>query len=300
MATEVTQFYKSLLVYGTVGGTGVVIPTLPGARLTVPQNWDVPPIIGNYWQLNYGDGLLMPTVDVQLVVRNATAEALSTRFFSLFTTRSNDAAHDTSDITGGISFWDGYTGFTLTGARADSFMIGCSKGDSIRMSCRFVGNGLSGVSSIPTPGLWTGFAAGKTYRFNKVLMDPAGPSYGAGSLSNTVWRFDLSYSNNHTPNLSLDGTQYPTAMNAGMQTVGFNLMNQAGDAVSGVSGFHRIQIGDTTSPDVVSATFDLANVLDNTPNDRQIEQPRVMRRHTFTCLSTDAQATTPLTITCST
>ena len=305
MATAVTQFYKAYLAYGNT-----VIPTLPGARLTAPMNWDVPPIIGNYWQLNYGDGLIMPVVDVQLAVLDSATPTIfaatsaitadPTGFFDLFTNRSTDAAHDTSHTsnlyTDGVVFWDGVSGFKLTGAKADSFMIGCSKGDSIRMSCRFVGNGITPLDSgemATTLSGWSGYLSGKTLRFNSVILDG-----GSGLLSNNVWRFDLSFSNNHTPNLSLDGTQYPTAMNAGMQTVGFNLMNQAGD-ITAISGSHTIQIGTTAgSVNYAQAVFTLNNLLDNTPMERQIEQPRVMRRHTFTCLGGDAQSTPPLSIAC--
>lgn len=276
------QFYKAAILIGDVA-----IPCYPGAALQNAKNWAVPPIIGNYWSLNYGDGLRQPIVDLQFCIRDKAGEILSSPFLDLFFSRSSDVAHDISPITGstynGLAFWDGQDGFVLLGAKWDSFTIGSSKGDDIRMSARFVGSGVSTISVAPP---YPGWDTSNILRFNKITF--------AGGLANKVWGFNLSVSNNCHPNMALDGTQYPTEWNAGQVTAGFQMTMQASDAWSLPSDGASIAF--TISGTGRSRTFILSRVLNQTPDDRSVSPPRIMRQYQFVCLGGDAQTTPPVVV----
>lgn len=271
-----TQFYKSWIVFG-----GLNIPIYPGAQLNIPRNYAIPPIVGNYWQFNYGDGFVNPTIDVQIAIRDVATEALSLNFLNLFMTRSADVAHDTSALTGGIVFYNGRRAIQLLGAKADSFSIGSSKGDDIRFSARFCGTGIAATTAPLTPA-WSN---ANILRFNKGTF--------AGALAGILWRYDLSFGNNHNPDMSLDGTTGPANQNAGMMTVGFNVMAQAVDdtAVSAVTSAALTIAGAN-----VSRTFTLPNLLCETPDNTGITAPRNMVQRSYHCLGGDGQTTAPLTL----
>lgn len=284
-----TQFYKSLLVIGTR-----VYPALPGCRMSMPLNYDVPPIIGNYWQWNYGPGLVSPTVEVQLVMRDTANECFDLSFFQMFLTRSNDAAHDTAVISGGITFWNGRRGFTLNGAKADSFSIGSGANQSVTLSCRFVGTSLTPVSTAPA---FTGFSNATELRFPNVSF--------AEPFANAVWNFNMSFANNHNPDLSMNGTAFATAMNAGMQTAGFSCLMQAyhTPATLGIAN-GTYPAPATPTPIAVSITcttgtrvFTLANPIINNPNDLMAQAPRNMNEYSFICLGADGIVNGPLAVT---
>jgi hypothetical protein len=282
MATATTQFYKSVLLIGSTP-----IPAYPGATLRCDKNWAIPPIIGNYWQWNYGIGFRQPVVDINLVVRDKAGEALSASFLNMFTTRSADAAHDTTAITGGIQYWDGRTGFTMNGAKADSFSISCAKGEDIQMSVRFVGTTITALGSAPVVSAWD----------NTQILRFKGVNLGS-AMTDKIWRFGLSFSNNHSPDMSLNGSEFPAAQNAGMMTVGFNCRAQAADAAA-------IEALDASGPfaqtvvitgSTKTCTFTLNGLLANNPSDRVITVPRNMRDYVWSCLGGDGQTTAPLTI----
>jgi hypothetical protein len=263
-ATANTPFYQACIIIG-----GVHIPCRPGAVLTAPDNWQVPPIIGNAYQWNYGVGLISPMVDVELVIRDITSEALSTAFLNYFTGRTSDVSNDTNELTSDIVFWDGRSGFTLGGAKAESFTISCSKGDDIRMAVRFVGTSISSVGTSPTLDSWT---IAPVLRFKAVTL--------GGALANIAWAFSLSFSNNHTPNLALDGTQYPTAQNAGIPTASLDLTLQAADTPPATG----TPIVITIAGSVLTRVITIENPLFGTENNRSVQAPRVMRQFSAICL----------------
>jgi hypothetical protein len=277
------QFYKSAIFIGDTP-----IPCYPNCSFTVPKNFAIPPIIGNYWQLNYGDGLRMPTVELSLAVRNKASEVLSSTMMNYFLTRTADAAHDISPITGatynGLAFWDGNSGWVLTGAKADSFTIGSSKGDDIRFNTRFCGSGITAIGSPPT---YPGWDTSNLLRFNAVTF--------SGAMANKVWSFDLSFSNNCSPNLPLDGTQYPSEWNAGMMTAGLRLVLQGSDAAPADAAAFNIVITGAGSP-TKTATFTINNPLNQNPDDKRVTVPRIMREYMLTLLGANAQATGPISV----
>lgn len=281
MASAQTVWYKSQIKIGATA-----IPCYPNARLTCPMNWAIPAIIGNYWQYSYGVGLRQPAVDVTFAVRDKTGEALSSTLLGMFFTRSADGAHDTTAVSGGIQFWNGRSGFTLGGAKAESFTMGCSKGDEIRFSARFVGTSITPLGAAPGVTAWD---SSRILRFKAV-------NFG-GSLANIVWSFNLSFSNNHTPDLSLNGSEFPADQNAGMQTAGFVISAQESDSAT-------IEALDSSGPfsqTIVitgtggNLTLTLNGLLNQTPNERDVRVPRIMRDYSFACLGGSGQTTPPIT-----
>jgi hypothetical protein len=309
-----TVFYKAVIL---INGSAYAINP-GGTRLQCPKNFQVPPIIGNFWQLNYGEGLRNPMVDCSMVVRNKSNEVMSPTFFNYFHTRTNDAAFDTLPLTSGITFWNGRSGFVLNNAKADSYTVGCASGDQIRISARFVGSTLTPITAIPAYA--TAFDRANILVF-KYLTFLAG-------LSNVVWNFNLTFSNNHSPNVPLNGTEFPADQNAGMQTVGFNFMVQAATQnplllqnATSTNPFYTSSYGTVpdnaafpppsspttiafqiagsdygASPTPFTRTFTLNNPIDNTPDDMDIPQGRVMRQHQYLCMGGDGQTTAPLTV----
>jgi len=278
------QFYKAVII---IPGVPNPIPVLPGARLTVPRNWVVPPVIGNYWQWNYGEGVKIPVMDCSVLVRDNAGEALSSSLFGYFFNRTNDSAHDTTPM-GNVTFWDGATGYTLNNAKAESFTLGTSMGDNLRMSMRLMGSSitqLTGSFSYPTS-----FNNANVLRFQSVNF--------ASTLASKVWRFDLSFSNNHNPNYALNGTVFPTEVNAGVMSAGFNIIVQANDVVPPVPppGTNCTPISFTITGSSHTCTFTISNPLDNTDYNRSVDPPRVMRQHTYVCLGGDGQVTEPIQV----
>lgn len=281
MPTAPTPWYQGIMIIG-----GTQFPVHPRPRITLPPNWIVPPIIGNYAAVNYGEGLTEPVVEFNFAVRdystvnNATQPSvLSSGFLNLFHTRSSDVARNTSALSGGIQFWTGRSGWQLNGAKADSYTIGTSKGDQIRFSARFCGADFSALGSAPSFTQWD-----KT----RVLTFKA--ANWSGGLNNLVWTWDMSYSNNHAGDMALTGLTTPAAQNAGQPTGGLQLTVQEADNGS-------VPANDASAAFVITGvngggktlTMTLNSLLDMTPNDITQDMPVVMRTHQYQLLAATGQ-----------
>jgi len=284
MATAQTQFYQSKIMIG-----GSVVPCFPEAAFYAPPNYVVPPILGNFWQVNVGVGLIQPYVELSFALRDKTSEVLYGTFLDYWFARSADVAHDTAAIPSGIVFWDGYKGWSLSGAKADSFSIGASKGSAIQFTARFCGTSFAAQNSDPAPG-FVGWSTDSLLMFDRIGFD--------SNLTSRVWRFDASFSNNHNPDLSLDGTVTPAACNAGMQTAGFQITCQAKDDV-GVVGMGTVADESAIYFDINGSAgkkvrFTMARCKNADPNSRNTRPPRIMRQYPFLVLGADGQTTPPL------
>ena len=213
------QWYKSAVF---VGDTPV--PVYPGAAMPNPANFALPPIAGNFGQYNYGDGARSPVMTCEFAVRDVASEVLSSTMFGYALTRSNDAAHDVSAVTGstysGVALWDGYDGFTLATPKFDAFTIGASYGSDIRYTARFCGCAPSAIGTTPT---YPGWSSANLLRFDAVTF--------GGGLANKVYDFNFSFSNNCIPKGVLNGTAYPVAWNAQMLTAGLQVTIGAQDTL---------------------------------------------------------------------
>jgi hypothetical protein len=108
------------------------------------------------------------------------------------------------------------------GGRANSFTMGGAKGDDVRFSCSWVfGAPTSGPTAISTGGYSSGVSygapgfIGTPIRFQHCRFWRNGASYPG------LQSWDLTFSNNASPDMSLGGTSQtvlPVACDAGMMT----------------------------------------------------------------------------------
>lgn len=291
MASQNTQFYK-----GSVAINGNYYPIMPGVTFNVPRNLYVPPIVGNNWQFNEGDGLRVPIVDCEFVFRDDTGPgsgAIDAALFALALTRTNDVAHDTSPFD--IVFFDGRRQATLHGGKFDSFVLSCAKGENISLRARFCGAGIDFLTT--SSGSYPAWSKRPLLRYKAV-------SFLTTQLQNRVWRFALSFTNNHNPDLALDGTNFPMAQNAGFMQCNFSFMVQAADADdintnlfamdSGSPGGQiSFQLAGINFP---ALTFTMPNVITDSDQNQALTMPRVMRAYDCVCLGANSQTTGPLQI----
>ena len=341
-----TPFFKGFILVGNIA-----IPVLPNAQFTCPQNWSLPPILGNLWQFDYGQGLRSPMIELSFVVRDNTTEALSAQLMTWALSRSTNnsdtpyigagggpppplgtapgatspdgGTYGLLDVTDGISFWDGAVGTQMTGAKVASFSLGCSKGDDIRFTMRFMGSGIQNLVSngngtftvtgtaVASTAATAGTTAFSVLRFPSILFGTAGTTLASfapgGKIMGNAYTFNLSYNNNLTPDLGLNGTEFPAGLDSGLPTVGFTYTLQAGstaliDNFAGGGTADQLAIGITKirkSVPFAAGTdmrriFVLDNLLDNTPVDRGITAPRVMRPHSMIALGLNPATNPPL------
>ena len=280
-AIQPIQFYRGVIKINNVN-----IPFLPGVSLPLPDNYDIPPVIGNDYQLCYGDGVIMPMFSGNVHLRDTAGEALSSTFLSPFLSRTSDAFHDTTALTNGIQLWDGLSGYDIAGVKPDGFTLSGSFGAPLAMSVRYVGTtATENVGAPPTNS--TGFTPCSILRFNKVTF--------GGNLASAVESFQLSLSNNHVPNGGLSGGRGPVAMNAAQQTVALTLTMNAQSAAD-VDTFlpDGTAIVITITGSSKTRVFTINNPLVLNRKSRGIAAPHTKRTYEIACLA--ANSTAPLSI----
>ena len=297
--SQQTPYFQAVLQVN-----GNTIPAKPGASLMCPANYVYPPLIGNAYQWTEGEGLQSPVVDVELLVRDELDGdgklcALGEYMMGLFFGRTDptvDIGFDTASTS--ITYWDGRTGFTLPNAKAESFTLSTSKNDDIRMSVRFVaaanlstdppGDAIQPITEAAPSLISWGNANAMRFSYLKIANQSVatgteGTPGSTGYLAGRVWTFNMSYANNHTPNMALDGTIYPNDMNAGSPTAGASLMMQAADGMPQDNNPIVVTIQAPVDP-VLTRVFTIQNPRNQTPKNRQVGAPRVMRTHQLICL----------------
>jgi hypothetical protein len=281
--TPQTQGYKGVVL---IGGTS--IPVLSDPSVVAPENDVNPPIIGNFFESpNYAQGLIEPIINFNFAVRDNATELFGTTFLDYFWTRSNDAAHDTSIIEGGITFWDGVSGWQMNGVKADSLSISATKTGGPRVSGRFCASNAEGTDAMVALTEAPSFTGWD----NTPLLYGQNITFG-GALAGRPMGFDLNISNNSRPNNAFNGSRYPEAYNASMMTAGFQLQMRAADTIPADGTGIAIVISGTGW----SRTLTVQNPLNQTPKNRTISYPEVMRSYSFKCLQ-GASNTAPVVFT---
>ena len=294
MSVQITQFYRAVVLVG-----GIQYPIIPTAGFSCPKNFIIPPIIGNLWQFNYTEGFQQPSVDLIFIPRDkgasgAFSEVFSSTFLNYFL---RGTADDTSTISGGLVFWNGQDGWTLSGAKADTFSLSVAQGQLIGFTARFLFNGITYLSTAPSFTAWDNSAP--------LIGKNAAVSFGSAAQTGSVWNLGLTYSNNHTPDMSLNGTNFPTDNNAGMQTAALNFTVQAAQGIQGgttaVPDNNPVPSSLTTVSCIITGvngtrTFTVNNPIDQIGNNREVPLGRVMRPHSYVALGGTATTTSPLTI----
>lgn len=132
---SIRQYYKTRTVLNNQ-----VFPVLPnGCTINWSKNHSVPLFAGNFWQVNYIEGLQTPSIDLNcaLLDGNLSTCPLSDAFLGLFLDRSNDYSHDVSSL-GTSSFVDGTLLLEFPAVKANSFMVSGSKGDDVSFSSNYM------------------------------------------------------------------------------------------------------------------------------------------------------------------
>lgn len=293
-----TPFYKSWLKIG-----GIFLPAYPNSvRFSCPKNYQIPPIIGNYWQWNFQEGLRMPVVEVRLAVRAKANEVLSSTFLNYWLVRSGVIEDDTVAISGGIELFNGRRGIKmLTGVKADSFTIGSTVGQLVTFTARFVGTNFVKMTTLELTAAQTAFPG-----WNKDCLTSFQHIQFDEPLANSVQNFTLSYSNNHDPNPTHTGTAFVAGQNAGMRTAGMSLVTPAertpelvlpagnGECPPPVT---PSTIAFTIAHDALTRRFELVNPINNDPDSIEIVAPRNIQQFNLTALGADGTTLPPLVIT---
>lgn len=214
----------------------------------------------------------------------------------------------------GIVFFDGVTCTFMGGVKLDTIRISFAKGQDIGFDCTFVGTWARQFN--PSSGemaalMATNSDCNQVMRFNNVGIED--PASGTNPFADKVFGMTLTYSNNHTPNMGLDGTVYPIAQNAGMPSAGVSLTLQGLDSVPGDINAVLTEKGiaftvyGSWDNDAVSwlnkprATFTIPNLVVYNPYDRSGTLGRVLRNYSYTalgsCNTPNATAGSPIGIT---
>jgi hypothetical protein len=298
--TAQTAFYKGFALLG-----GAQYPIL-GWNFNADPQRNLPAPLGNWGQYNWSEGFIRPFINLNLLVRDwdtAQASVLSSTFLDPFFTRSADAAHDTTAITNGLVLWNGRAGWTCAGVKPEAFTISGGKGEPVTMSASFCAAEVTRLLVAPSLTAWSATAP---VTFKGVNF--------TNELADRVQRFNLSYSNNHTPDMTLNGKYGPAAWNAGMWTSGLQVTVQEADA-DALAGYFSTDgttmvggLNDVTDVSLVingqnahaaALTLALNNLLVQNPNSNATQQPRLLRDISLTVRPATGQGC-PLTKTSST
>lgn len=292
---SIVQFYKSQLKVGS----SYLWPVMPGGGvLNWPKNHAVPSMAGNYWAINYVEGLQAPSIDASIVLLDGSTwnncPIKVATMNSLFMTRTNDYQHDITAVTGGLIFFDGYSGFTWPSAKGNSWSLSGAKGDDVRFNCNFMLYSTNGtvpsVSTTPPDNTYPYFQ-GTPIRFQSLSFNKNGVALDG------VMNFSVNFSNNMTPDLSMVGTGpqsvLPVDCNAGTATGSAQFTFQANSTAHLANG-DDIEI--IINQNAITATFKLNNIIvDDGLLGRSIGTGRQLRPYNL-ILAGDSNATGLITI----
>jgi hypothetical protein len=307
---------------GFLGGVkiGNAIYTVRGnPQFRMSRNVDVTSMIGTGYPYLFSDGVRIPTITMSMVARDLVSpNPLGATFLGYFFGRSETPIQapvwETPLIGGdkpaspygtcaaalagnpGIVFSDGETITCMWGVKAEAFRIGTAKGQDLTIDVTFVGTyaeqyrnatGTASVAQLYGLQMPSGTAdCSAPLRFQSVTITPS------LDFADKVFGFNLSWANNHTPNMGLDGTLFPLAQNAGMPNAGLSLTLQALDTYPDDSYTANTMTVNVTGA-TGSASFQLGKLVIYNPFDRSAPLGRVLRNYSYTILGNCTSPNTP-------
>lgn len=304
-----------------IGGKLYTVRANPQFRMS--RNIDVTSMIGTGYPYLYSEGVKTPSVSLSIVPRDRTESGtignpVSSTFLGYFlkrynlagaeqTTVINDPVFETANIGTlvspaiyanyaaalaagpGIVFSDGESIVTMFNCKAESIRISTAKGQDLMIDCTFVGTHADvfrrSSGAVTATDLQSFFPSAsdcaRPLRFSDVKFEAP---YNA--WNEKIFGLNLSYGNNHSPNMGLDGTQFPVAQNAGMANGSLSLTLQGLDDIPGdwygtISAFGFKVAGATGSQ-----VFSMPNPVNYNPYDRSAPMGRVLRNYNYTLLGT--------------
>ena len=269
----------------------IVLPVLPGSTFSMPRNLDVPQVFSgnNIFQFVYVEGLQYPVVDLQLLVHKSWWNW--TRLNAWFTRTDDDVAS-----AGTLQWWNGATGFSVSGCKVNVLSIGASIGQYVRCRVALVGTGTFKTltsrpdtsTTITDPGA----------RFQHVTLG-GGLSPHQNEAHSAV-SFDLTLSNNLDVCPELDSEFFQNGVlnkmpdqNSGQLTASMRLVMQAKATrpADGTDCTFAITAPGATVP----VTFTVKNPVCLDPREMTIQFPRQLKEYNYVCLG-DTPDTVPVTI----
>jgi len=317
---SIRQYYKSRARLNNQA-----FPVQPnGASLNWNKNHMIPFFAGNFWQVNYIEGLQTPSFDVNFVlldgnVATCPLHPASGYLLDRFITRSDDFSHDvtafsSADGTGlsGTNYvCDAYLKLGFPGVKGNSFMISGSKGDDVRMSANCMIYSANPANSIQKTIESYSSADYPTFEGNPIRFQALKFLLNGSCIDNIV-SFQLTYSNNLVADLSMacgttlydDGTSatdpigstfqnpLPIDVNASQPSCALSLMMQTQHA-------DNIQTGDYLEIQIVQGSISTSllcsRLVIDTQNSVSIGAGRQMRPLNCTVVGIDNN-TPPLII----
>ena len=294
---SIVQYYKSQVL---VGGNKYPVPP-GGGSLAWPRNIVAPAVAGNYFVLNSIEGLQSPILDMTVALLDAsttTNPLVSSNLNALFLTRSNDYQNDLSPISGGVTFFDGFSGWVFPNAKANSFSISGSKGSDISFSQNIWVFG--SVPSAPinvAPDTYYAPFLGSPVRFQSIRLSRNGNC----ALMNGCYSFSVTASANLNSDAGMLGcgnasfpyqSVFPIDVNATMPSVSASFVFQADNNAYLADG-DVINIRITQG--LIDINFTLNNVVIETGLSRDIGSGRQLRTYACICKGT-SNTVGPLTI----
>ncbi len=266
------------------------LPIYPGASYDEPANDVAQPILGNFSPVNIGDGLKSGVLQAQFAIRNSTDGVLSS-LMSNFFTRDPTCEHDTADLLG-LAVVDCVSQITIPRAKFNGFALSFSKGSDISLMGQFLCAGVATMgTAIVTAPNWSN---ANLLRFNRATVH-TGVAGFATSGGNMIRPYSVNASVmlNASPDMELDGTDFPSDFDAGMMTASLSMVFKAADSGINVNApvveGHQVVIRIANSDS--SRWFELRfnYVKDQTPKNRMLSPPRLLRTHNYLCIARSAQ-----------
>lgn len=295
-----------------IGGSRYSIAAAPQFR--APLNNQFLPVLGAGDPYLFGQGVVYPTVTLSIIPRDEAAgggrgNPLSAAFWAAILGRTAVPLRDTAAFGGaqgampsppvlgtdianasgaGVAFTDGASLTLMYGAKIESVRITCAKGSGLGMDVTFIGTGFwqynidkanlgsDVIQTLVQSMLATSGECAAPVRFASVAFEDA-------ALAEAAFGFTISYSNNHTPNMALNGTYTPSQHNAGMPSGSLSLTLQGLDVppghIAGASGTGAILRIDTGSH---VARLSLPRLIIENPYDRSAPLGRITRSYGYT------------------
>ena len=261
---SITQAYRGAV---SMGSAPLRMPALPGSRLSMPKNYQLPPVAHNMaFQYLYAEGLQVPSVDLDTCVNSNWFTAANLKAW--FITRTLD---DLAIVAGssdyGMELMDGATRYKMKNAKGNSLILGSSPGSLIQCRMNFMGTDLA-----------TGSAT--TYLVitdEPVMYDKV--AFSGGITGDDVAGWQLMLTNNCIPHPGHPGSVHPSEINA-QQFIGtLRLTLHAAAAVPTNGAAITITFGTT-----VPVVFTLNNPLLMAPQELAIQRGPAFRQYDLTLL----------------
>lgn len=265
---------------GYVSFGGSLVPVYDW-NIQSPRNLVAPTPVGNSWVTNHAEGLRTSRFVANIMVREKATEVLAQGWWDRFLTRTWSGGFDDTPTTTIIASNAKKT-FTLTNAKAESFVLTCALGMPIGLQVVFVAPSKPAKADV-TPAAYAPVDASPPLMFDKVTL---------GGITGNCYGFEITYANNHLPNGPLNGTKSLSSWDAGVYTCGAKFTFDARAAAS--EPFADDANITISLAGAATRLFSLTDVVPNDPDDANANVGQAFL--TYNCLVKGNTTTPPLVV----